>query len=763
MARRRTVVEGRPRDEEVWKGCILESVRGTIVVLAALVGGVCGSCHDSGRSASPGVDASTPGAVDTDLPSVPVGFDAYRMWDRWPYLRIGMRAYMRSTYDRAGGNEAADASHFLRLESDRAVPFDVRGPGALYFVRTNHWHGSPWHYTVDGQDHVVQETDTATPDAPQSNSTFIPAAPFAPPLDLTWSTTQGADLVATPITFTDALQLGYERTHYGTGYYVYDAFPLGASNLSQPLSTWTEDPVPQDVLDLIGRAGQDIAPTAPEVTSTGGTAALPAGGSVALFDARGPAMLRALQLSVPVADAEALGAARLRVTWDGRAAPSIDAPVALFFGTGSLYNRDSREYLVGAFPVSVRFAAGTVTFAVYFPMPFFHSAHVELATTGAAVATVDWKARTQPYRDPTNWAGYFHATYVDQGAPTPGVDLVLLDTTKTEGGGDWCGNFVGTSFIFSDRAASVTLEGDPRFLFDDSQTPQVQGTGTEEWGGGGDYWGGMTTTLPFYGHPVGAPDVAHAANAEDEIESVYRFLLADLMPFGRNARVQFEHGGADDSTEHYRTVAYWYGLPGACLVPTDSLHVGDLDDERSHRYTSPYASPVDTVTSRYEWGVDHVGTTEIYPATLDTGRHTTGTTEFSLATDPNNYGVMLRRKLDYAFPDQRAEVWVAGDGDGGGSFVHAGTWYTAGSNTCVYSFPAGETDPFAPVVEQSNRRWRDDEFLIARSLTEGRSSLRVRLVFSPTNVPLTPQTPLAQQAWSEYRYAAYAWRLPPAP
>jgi hypothetical protein len=124
---------------------------------------------------------------------------------------------------------------------------------------------------------------------------------------------------------------------------------------------------------------------------------------------------------------------------------------------------------------------------------------------------------------------------------------------------------------------------------------------------------------------------------------------------------------------------------------------------------------------------------------------------------------MLRRKLDYAFPDQRAEVWVEGDGNGDSSFVDAGTWYTAGSNTCVYSNPAGETDPFSPVVEQSNRRWRDDEFLLARSLTEGRSTLRVRLVFAPTNAPLTPQTPLGQQAWSEYRYTAYVWKLPPAP
>ena len=77
--------------------------------------------------------------------------DAYLQWDRWPEQRIGVRAYMRSTYDRTGGNEGADASHFLyQLADDRNVTLDVAGQGILYFTRYNHWHGSPWHYVVDG-------------------------------------------------------------------------------------------------------------------------------------------------------------------------------------------------------------------------------------------------------------------------------------------------------------------------------------------------------------------------------------------------------------------------------------------------------------------------------------------------------------------------------------------------------------------------------------------------------------------------------------
>src|ERR1700687_5689024 len=53
--------------------------------------------------------SDVPAVPPDEPPPIPIGFDASRMWDRWPYLRIGQRTYMRSTYDRSGGNEAADA------------------------------------------------------------------------------------------------------------------------------------------------------------------------------------------------------------------------------------------------------------------------------------------------------------------------------------------------------------------------------------------------------------------------------------------------------------------------------------------------------------------------------------------------------------------------------------------------------------------------------------------------------------------------------
>lgn len=269
-------------------------------------------------------------------PMIPVGLDAYRQRDRWPYQRIGARAYMRSTYDRSGGNETADASHFLvQVAEDFNVTLDVEGTGVLYFKRTNHWHGSPWHYEVDGVDHIVQETTTADPTRKLDHAVFLPEHLFPHPLTWIYAQTHGADLMWVPIPFEQRLRLAYSRTFYGTGYYIYH----------------------------------------------------------------------------------------------------------LFFGSGTLHNRENVEYLVRALPVHIRFDNDRVHLACYFPMPFFRSARIELqGPNEASIDDVRWAVRTVPYAGPANHVGYFHATYRDHADPRPGHDLVFLDTRETEGGGDWSGS-----------------------------------------------------------------------------------------------------------------------------------------------------------------------------------------------------------------------------------------------------------------------------------------------------------------------------------
>jgi len=64
------------------------------------------------------------------------------------------------------------------------------------------------------------------------------------------------------------------------------------------------------------------------------------------------------------------------------------------------------------------------------------------------------------------------------------------------------------------------------------------------------------------------------------------------------------------------------------------------------------------------------------------------------------------------------------------------------------------------IAQTSNRRFREDEFLIPRHLTEGRSSIRVRVKFTPVETPLFPGHPLPELAWSEINYSAYCFVMP---
>jgi hypothetical protein len=115
---------------------------------------------------------------------------------------------------------------------------------------------------------------------------------------------------------------------------------------------------------------------------------IPAAGAAAVAELKGKATIRALILSIPRSEANAFKNVHLRITWDGRQLLSIDTPIALFYGAGTLFNRDNREYLVKALPMNIRFTKERIYLSCYFPMPFFRSARIELVGSGAEIKGV---------------------------------------------------------------------------------------------------------------------------------------------------------------------------------------------------------------------------------------------------------------------------------------------------------------------------------------------------------------------------------------
>ena len=162
---------------------------------------------------------------------------------------------------------------------------------------------------------------------------------------------------------------------------------------------------------------------------------------------------------------------------------------------------------------------------------------------------------------------------------------------------------------------------------------------------------------------------------------------------------------------------------------------------------------------------------EIYPAHEEDGRVTRGVSEFNVKLAAGNVGAMLRRTLDYSFPNQTAEIYIADVSEVGETNIgetsdsleweFAGIWYLAGANTAIYSDPAGELDSRLLRTKTTNRRFRDDEFLIPAKLIKGRSVIRVRVKFVENDQLLFPDFPFPKEsAWSELRYSVHSYIAP---
>ena len=230
--------------------------------------------------------------------------------------------------------------------------------------------------------------------------------------------------------------MAYSRTHYGTGYYIYQQFVPGSSAVAaHPAWNGETDP-PPDVLELIGRAGQ--RPRAPgrhrrACKQASGKLDVPPPAPVDRCGTRRRAgACCARWTSVFRANRRRVRRARLRITWDGRADPpsmrrsrSSSAPARST--TATTANTWSRLSLV------IRYDAERV-----YPELLLPHAVLPLGARSSSPGPTDvrqcraskWQVRYAPYRGPADAVGYFHATYRDHPQPAPGKDLVLLDTPR---------------------------------------------------------------------------------------------------------------------------------------------------------------------------------------------------------------------------------------------------------------------------------------------------------------------------------------------
>jgi Protein of unknown function (DUF2961) len=368
-------------------------------------------------------------------------------------------------------------------------------------------------------------------------------------------------------------------------------------------------------------------------------------------------------------DARVLEQARIQMFWDGEAEPSVDVPIAEFFGTGAGFVAEVRALPIGH---------ERGRFYSYFPMPFARTATIVLTNPDPErdLRGVTVSVRHRPYNVDFADVGLFHAERRSVEATSVGQDYELLSVQGH-------GHYVGANLLLN--GVNWTLEGDEHIYIDGRRSPTIAGTGTEDYVNAGWYFSRGPFSAPF----SGAPELG----ASDHPLSMYRFHITDYIPFLSTLRVAIEHDGVNANQVPYASVAYYYLNETAGLREVDALEPAEAASATAHRYEP--LGDVRTVSVSGRFYADAAAHAETH--TLSAFRESA---RFDVAIDAVNRGVVLRRGFDQAARDQHAEVYVDG--------VLAGSWYSAGGN-----------DLF---------RFREDEFWIPAELTRDRAQLSIQLV-----------------------------------
>jgi hypothetical protein len=606
----------------------------------------------------------------------PVGWDTYRHLDRLPYLGGGVTTHEFSSYDRAGGNDDGFAGTYscLRTTGSGCVIAEDSGPGeidSIWFTRDN------GDVSATGRITIVLDGTTVLDDSLQNVVNGGHGAPFVSPLVANADQSSGGVYIKVPMTYRTSMTVTTQNNplfYHVTYRHFPDADGVG-----------TFDPADHadDVVAMLRAAGtKDPKPPAAGATTRTSTVDAAAGATAAIAQPAGPGLITGLRVKLPDRSDDTLDKVRLRITFDGRT--TVDAPVGEFFGAG-LGEKKVSSLLFAIDPSSGWYSA-------WWPMPYRQSATVALVngTTRAlnGIGVEITEAPDAQWTDalaPDGPAAYFTAT-AHRAVATPGADWMFADT-----GGR--GKFVGVSSTMRGRIPDgntrAYLEGDERVYADGSRTPELHGTGTEDFYESGWYFNRGTFTAPFNGEP------GHELNGggcDHECDGAYRLMLADAVPYAHALRFGIEHGPQDDADAEYSSTAFLYTQTTVADHRTDTVRTGDAASRSAHAYTESGTASQYALDSSYEGDDDGV------PVTAQV-RSTTGQVSFKVATDPANQGVLLRRTSDQQTAYQKAEVLVDG--------TAAGTWVQPQGN--------------------GTHRLRDDVFPLPATATAGRSSVTVTL------------------------------------
>ena len=301
--------------------------------------------------------------------------------------------------------------------------------------------------------------------------------------------------------------------------------------------------------------------SAEELGSNGDLRTIMPGDTLVLLDADGPGIITHFWNTIAAYDPFAGRSVVLRIYYDGNDAPSVQVPLGDFFGVGH-----GAHKTFTSLPVSV--SSKGLARTCYWRMPF--RKHVKVTVTNESptypVASFYYYLDWQKHESLPEDTMYFHAKY-KQSMPAEKGHYTILDTKGT-------GHYVGTVYSVQQVELGWFGEGDDFIYIDGSKTPQLKGTGTEDYFN--DAWGFREFSTPFHG--VSLYEGPHAG---DRV-TAYRWHIMDPIAFKKSLRFTIEHRGSvmdetasvekatlsssEERPDWVSSVAFWYQYPAVTIA-----------------------------------------------------------------------------------------------------------------------------------------------------------------------------------------------------
>lgn len=314
---------------------------------------------------------------------------------------------------------------------------------------------------------------------------------------------------------------------------------------------------------------------------------VPAGETCVMADVKGAGCIKHMWITTRCYDAQYLRKLVFEMYWDGAEEPSVRVPLGDFFGVGHATGRHWWSLPMNATFGDRRGPKGPFSpaFNSYWPMPFGTSARIQIVNEAdEPIENLFYYVDYELYKDglPEDM-GRFHAVWNRENPteavpteqpyenPAPwdlggenltGKDNYVVVDVKGEG------HFVGCllnidNFNASNQEYTWPGEGDDMIFIDGEEwPPSLHGTGTEDYFGCS--WG-----FPSGEHHTPYHGISLAADPQEHFGkwSLYRFHIEDPIHFAKSIKVTFEHGHANDQSNDYSSVGYFYTLAPVAAKP----------------------------------------------------------------------------------------------------------------------------------------------------------------------------------------------------